>query len=107
MSDDANDVRSHLKVYITVFFALAILTVITVLIAGMQFGVATAIVVALIVAAVKGSLVALYFMHLQAERKLIYATLVLTVIFFFALILLPLFAGLDSLGLEVEHIYGP
>jgi hypothetical protein len=45
------------------------------------------IVVALVVATTKGSLVALYFMHLIDERKLIYWTLLLC-----AVLAVPLFA---------------
>jgi caa(3)-type oxidase subunit IV len=45
--------------------------------------------VALLVATIKGSLVACYFMHLISEKKLIYAVLVLTVVFFAVLLALP------------------
>jgi len=45
--------------------------------------------IALIVATIKGSLVACYFMHLISEKKLIYAVLALTVVFFIALLALP------------------
>ena len=48
-----------------------------------------AVTVALIVATIKGSLVACYFMHLISEQKLIYAVLGLTVVFFVALLVLP------------------
>ena len=48
-----------------------------------------AVTVALIVATIKGSLVACYFMHLISEKKLIYAVLALTVVFFIALLALP------------------
>ena len=44
----------------------------------------------LFIATIKGSLVAGYFMHLISERKLVYAVLILTLIFFLALIFLPL-----------------
>ena len=50
-----------------------------------------AITIALLIASVKGGLVASYFMHLVSEKKVIYATLLLTVIFFAALMALPLF----------------
>jgi caa(3)-type oxidase subunit IV len=50
---------------------------------------AIAVPVALFIALVKGSLVAGYFMHLISEKKLIYAVLVLTVVFFAALLALP------------------
>jgi len=48
-----------------------------------------AVSVALLVAIVKGSLVACYFMHLISERRLILAVLVLTAVFFAALLALP------------------
>ncbi len=44
---------------------------------------------ALFVATIKGSLVACYFMHLISERKLIYAVLAVTAVFFIALLALP------------------
>ena len=43
----------------------------------------------LLVATVKGSLVACYFMHLISEKKLIYAVLGLTFVFFVVLLALP------------------
>jgi cytochrome c oxidase subunit 4 len=72
-----------------VFVALMALTVVTVAISYLHLGVGAAITVALIVASVKASLVASYFMHLISEKKVIYATLLLTVAFFALLMLLP------------------
>jgi caa(3)-type oxidase subunit IV len=54
--------------------------------------------VALVIATVKGSLVASYFMHLISEKKLIIWVLVLTVAFFAALLLLPVFTVADRIG---------
>ena len=88
-SDHAVDIDKHVKVYITVFVALMVLTVITVAISYLHLPVALAVTVALLVATVKGSLVACYFMHLISEKKLIYAVLLLTVVFFIALLALP------------------
>jgi cytochrome c oxidase subunit 4 len=51
---------------------------------------------ALVVATVKGTLVACYFMHLVSERKLIYAVLALTVVFFAVLVALPIFSYHDG-----------
>jgi caa(3)-type oxidase subunit IV len=56
-----------------------------------------AIIVALIIASIKGSLVASYFMHLISEKKLIFAALGLTVIFFLALIFIPILAMSDRI----------
>jgi cytochrome c oxidase subunit 4 len=66
-----------------------VLTVVTVAISYLDLSVPMAVSVALIVATIKGSLVACYFMHLISEKKLIYAVLVLTVVFFVALLALP------------------
>ena len=88
-SDHAVDIDRHVRVYITVFVALMILTVITVAISRLHLSVPLAVTVALFVAIIKGGLVAGYFMHLVSEKKLIYAVLVLTVVFFVALMALP------------------
>jgi cytochrome c oxidase subunit 4 len=85
----AADIDRHVRVYITVFVALMVLTIITVAIARLHLPLAIAVSVALLVATIKGSLVACYFMHLISEQKLIYAFLVLTVVFFAALLALP------------------
>ena len=88
-SDHAAEIDRHVRVYITVFVALMALTIITVAISRVHLPVPIAVTVALLVAIVKGSLVACYFMHLISEKKLIYAVLVLTVVFFVALLALP------------------
>ena len=64
-------------------------TIVTVAISYLHLPVAMAVTVALLVAIVKGSLVACYFMHLISEKKLIYAVLILTGVFFVALLALP------------------
>jgi cytochrome c oxidase subunit IV len=88
-SDHAVDIDRHVRIYITVFVALMVLTIVTVAIAHFHLPMPIAIAVALLVATIKGSLVACYFMHLISEKKLIYAVLVLTVVFFAALLALP------------------
>jgi cytochrome c oxidase subunit IV len=88
-SDHAADIDRHVRVYITVFVALMALTIITVAISYLHLPVAMAVTAALLVATVKGSLVACYFMHLISEKKLIYAVLALTAVFFVALLVLP------------------
>jgi cytochrome c oxidase subunit 4 len=88
-SDHAVDIDKHVRIYITVFVALMALTIITVGISYLHLPIGMAVTVALLVAIVKGSLVACYFMHLISEKKLIYAVLALTAIFFVALLALP------------------
>jgi cytochrome c oxidase subunit 4 len=87
--DHAVDIDKHVRVYITVFVALMVLTIVTVAISRFHFPVPIAVTVALIVATIKGALVACYFMHLISEKRLIYAVLALTIVFFVALIALP------------------
>jgi cytochrome c oxidase subunit 4 len=89
MAHDAADIDRHVRIYITVFVALMVLTVVTVAISYLDLSVPIAVTVALFVATIKGALVAGYFMHLVSEKKLIYAVLVLTVLFFVALLALP------------------
>jgi len=83
-------IRAEMRVYLTVFIGLAVLTAITVgACYGLHLPVHTAIIVALIIASVKGFLVAGFFMHLLSEKKVIYGVLILTVIFFLFLMALP------------------
>ncbi len=83
------DIKKHVRGYIAVFIALLALTAITVAVSYSHLPVTYAVIVALIIATIKGSLVASYFMHLISEKKLIYFTLMLTFVFFLALMFLP------------------
>jgi cytochrome c oxidase subunit 4 len=94
----AEEIKKETRVYVLVFVALAALTVITVAVSTLDLSVAAAVAVALFIAAIKGSLVAAFFMHLISERKLIMAVLILTLVFFLALIFLPLGGYADRLG---------
>ena len=95
-SDHAVDIDRHVRIYITVFVALMVLTIVTVAVSRYHLPVPIAVSVALLVATIKGSLVACYFMHLISEKKLIYAVLALTAVFFVALMALPLFTVSDG-----------
>ena len=88
-SEHGEDIDRHVRVYITVFVALMVLTIVTVAISYLDLSTPIAVTVALLVATVKGSLVACYFMHLLSEKKLIIAVLALTAAFFVALLALP------------------
>jgi cytochrome c oxidase subunit 4 len=88
-TDHAVDIDRHVRIYITVFVALMVLTIITVAVSRLHLSVPVAVTVALAVATIKGSLVACYFMHLISEKKLIFAVLALTVVFFIVLMALP------------------
>jgi cytochrome c oxidase subunit IV len=94
MSEPAHhDVAKHVKIYIGVFLALLVGTLITVLLNSVHFdSMRVTIAIALAVALVKAGLVAGVFMHLASERKVIYLLLAFTVFFFLGLMFLTLFA---------------
>jgi cytochrome c oxidase subunit 4 len=71
----------HEVPYFLVFFALLVLTAITVAVAFVKFPTELInVLIALAVAFVKGSLVALYFMHLKYEGKLILMMIIVPLI---------------------------
>ena len=74
------------RTYFTVYIALVILTVVTVLVSYVDLGMMN-VVVALLIASVKASLVALVFMHLRSEDRLVWG-FALVPIAFLALIIL-------------------
>jgi cytochrome c oxidase subunit 4 len=96
-TDHEIDVDKHVRTYIIVFVSLMALTLVTVAVAYLHLPTPAAIGVALLIATVKGSLVACYFMHLISEKKLIYAVLAFTVIFFLAVLLGPMLTNLDEI----------
>ena len=107
-SDHAVDIDKHVRVYITVFVALMVLTIVTVAISRIHLPIPIAVTVALLVATVKGTLVACYFMHLISEKKLIYAVLLVTAAFFVALLALPVITHSDGYWIhEAPHSDAP
>jgi cytochrome c oxidase subunit 4 len=84
------------KIYMLVFGALAVLTVVTVAVSYLHMPVGPAIAVALLIASIKASLVALFFMHLKGEVRTVVWTLMLTAIFFLALMTIPFSWYLDG-----------
>lgn len=78
---------SPTRLYIAIFAALMVLTVVTILVARINLG-ALNFPVAISIAIVKATLVILFFMHLKYSSKL--TKLVLATGFFFLLILFTL-----------------
>ena len=93
---DIIDIQRHIKVYMTIFAALAVLTIITVAASYLDLSTGEAILLALTIASVKGSLVAGYFMHLIDEKALITWILMLTAGFFFILMFIPMASFIDQ-----------
>ena len=97
MSD--NNMQHHIKIYWSVFAALLVLTVLTVAVSYIHFSYMwLGLLVGLIIATVKGFLVASQFMHLNNEKNFIYGTLIVTVVFFFVLLFMPLFWHTNNIG---------
>jgi len=92
----AEEIRGEIRKYWIVGFALFLLTIVTVGVSYLDLSVGLAIFVALLIACLKGGLVAAVFMHLISERQAIYALLLLTLVFFAALMLGPSFGRLAS-----------
>ena len=89
--ESPEEFKRHLRQYYVVFVALLCLTAITVGVSYLRLNRPLAITVALIIACVKAGLVAAVFMHLISEKKVIYAVLLLTVLFFALVLLIPSF----------------
>lgn len=100
MDEHAVEVDRHVRGYMIVFGALLLGTALTVVAAyWLHLPLALSVAVALLIACFKGSLVALYFMHLISERRLIYVVLAFTALFFLALLLGPYLTDLDAVSL--------
>lgn len=95
MDAHAEDIKHHVKIYVGVFIALLVLTVVTVGVSYLHLPVHLAVALALVVAAIKGTLVAGYFMHLLTEKKIVLWVLALTVVFFIVLLLLPILTDVE------------
>ncbi len=87
---EAARVKEHVRVYVMVFVALGVLTIVTVAISYLSLPTSWAIALALVVATVKSGLVAGYFMHLLSEEKVILWLLLLCAAFVFSVFAGPL-----------------
>jgi len=103
-SHSPDEVSKHVKVYITIFVALLVGTVVTVGLNYLHFdSMAVTIGIALLVATIKASLVACYFMHLISEKKMIYIILGFTTFFVIGLLVLTLSSYANPPALTVTH----
>jgi len=85
----AEHIQKQVRIYIAVFAALAALTLITVAVSYLHLSIASHITLALLIAILKASLVALFFMHLISERRVIYYVLSLVFVMFFMVMWVP------------------
>ena len=96
---DTESIQEHIKVYFTVFGALAVLTILTVGASYLDVSTTETIFLALTIATIKASLVAGYFMHLITEKQTIIWILILTFSFFLILMFFPLITATDQTGI--------
>ncbi len=95
----AHGVHQHVKRYIMVGATLLLFTLVTVALSYVDFGTPKVnIGVAMLVATIKAGLVALIFMHLAAEKRLIYRVLVFTGFFVLGLFWLTFLAWYDPIS---------
>jgi len=104
MADSPEEIKKHVKGYMIVAVILFICTVLTVAVAKIEWldfgsrGFGTAdMVIGLLIATFKSTLVALIFMHLNAEKKMIYWLFALGLIFAFCLMAITGFAFTDPI----------
>ena len=94
----AHNVQKHVKGYLIVGAMLLAFTAITVALSYVDFGTRKAnIAVAMLVALLKAGLVAGIFMHLAAEKRLIYRILIFTGFFVMGLFWLIYLAWYDPI----------
>ena len=103
MSEDNHDVAKDIRGYVIIGITLLIGTILTVLASYVELGHHWNIVLALAIAVFKGSLVALFFMHLISERTMIYTVLGFTAFFFIGLMFLTVGAYADFPPLTITH----
>jgi cytochrome c oxidase subunit 4 len=87
--DSPEYIKKSIRKYVMIGGILWVLTVVTVVLGQVDLPITQAIVLGMMVAVTKASLVALFFMHLIDEKKLIYYTLLLTVTFFAVCMIIP------------------
>jgi cytochrome c oxidase subunit IV len=94
-TNHAVDIDRQVRGYMVVFVTLLALTAVTVGVSYLHLEVHEAVLVALTIACFKASLVALYFMHLISEQRVIFIVLAFTVAFFLVLLFLPVLTNLN------------
>jgi cytochrome c oxidase subunit 4 len=102
MHSDPAEVKKTVRKYFVIGAALLVFTGITVVANLIHLAVPLAITVALIIAMIKGSMVAAVFMHLNHEKKWIYGSLMVTVVFFIVLLFVPFLTVWDTFGTHIS-----
>jgi cytochrome c oxidase subunit 4 len=93
----AVDIDRAVRSFMVVFVTLLALTAVSVGVSYLHLEEREAVAVALLIAAFKASLVAMFFMRLISETRVIFLVLGFTALFFLVLLVLPLLTDLDRI----------
>ena len=111
MADSPEAIKKHIKLYLFIGSILFVCTVLTVAVAKFEFldfgdrGFDSVdAVIGLLIATFKATLVALIFMHLNHEKKMVYGLFGLGL--FFAFCLMAIFAFAFSDPIEFQAFFG-
>jgi caa(3)-type oxidase subunit IV len=101
MADSPQEIQKAIRKILWIGAILIVFTVITVALSYVELpSHSWNLIVGMIVATFKAALVALVFMHLNHESKLIYKILAFTTVFALAIFLLIYFSSMDPLRFE-------
>lgn len=101
MADSPQEIQKAVRKILWIGAILIVFTIITVALSYVELpSHSWNLIVGMIVATFKAALVALVFMHLNHESKLIYKILAFTTVFALAIFLLIYFSSLDPLRFE-------
>jgi len=98
--DSPEYIKAQVRKYLVIGGLLYVLTVVTVVISYFELPTIPTLILGMAVALTKASLVALFFMHLIDEKRLIYYTLLLTMLMFAVCMLVPSLTTHSAVG---EH----
>lgn len=101
--DSPEEIRKSMKKYVVIGGVLYVLTFVTWMVSFLEMAPVPTILLGMAVAVTKSSLVALFFMHLIDEKKLIYYTLLLTGFMFGVCMLLPAMTTHTAVG-DHQHV---
>ena len=100
---DSHDIQRQVRKYLLVFAALIFFTFVTVGASYLHIqSTAASVAVALVVAGVEALMVGGIMMHLFTEEKIVYAVLVLTFVFFVALMYLIVWGNQPDTRLHIH-----
>ena len=107
MADSPEEIKKHIKLYLVIGVTLFVCTVLTVAVAKLEWldfgsrGFGTAdMVIGLLIALFKATLVALIFMHLNHEKKMIYLLFGMGLFFAFCLMAITGLAFSDPIQFQ-------